>query len=84
MTIRITGVALRLLDGCVYLPAPARHAEGFWATDKVPFPSGFFVDRREALPIAKAAGQFRAHWAGIGRSEVGAYSGPELFSEDLW
>jgi len=46
--------------------------QGFWTSHNR------FVTRAEALPIAKAAGQFKR------RNQPGDYDGPELFSENLW
>jgi hypothetical protein len=82
----ITGVALLREDGAMWaLPAPCRHFHLFalaalQGTESEPCTQGFvtsagvFVDRVEALAIAKAAGQ-RVNKNG---------SPKELYSEDLW
>lgn len=86
---RITHVAVRV-DGEVYhaLP-PNRHHNVLQQMDRdgVDFlgrdEQGFltsasrFVDRLEAMEIAKASGQLK-------RRRPPHYQGPELFSEDLW
>lgn len=91
MSETITGVAVKFtLGSFMFVCAakePCRHndilsytrctdrddeIQGFWTSrDR-------FVTRAEALPIAKAAGQFKR------RNQPGDYDGPELFSEDLW
>lgn len=40
--------------------------------------AGRFVNRKEALVLARAAGQLRR------RKQPGDYDGDELFSEDVW
>lgn len=73
-----------------FLPQPHRHHDVFkqmgptllFRTHINPDDQGFltsegrFVNRIEALEIAKRAGQFNR--------KPGGYDGPELFSEDLW
>jgi hypothetical protein len=82
----IVRAAVRDCDGEVFhLAPPARHHtiihkfrvrpgredQGFLTSQ------GRYVDRLEAMAIAKSAGQLK-------RPETGGYQGPELFSEDLW
>ena len=87
--ITIVSAAVRDSTGMIYsLPAPARHhhivqnlrpliafrespEQGFLTSN------GEFASRAVAKQIAIAAGQAMA-------AVAGGYSGPELFSEDLW
>lgn len=86
---RLTGVALNWKGRVYTLPAPNRHHQLLaHATEILELPreacnvenqgfvtsSGRFVDRKEALGIARAAKQVRRD---IGRAKV-------LFSEDVW
>lgn len=85
---RITGVAIMDEKGRLWaLPAPHRHnhifalaalvadsAEGPMRGQGFTTSEGRFVERADALAIAKAAGQTRP----------GAQLGAMLYSEDLW
>lgn len=87
---RITRVAVRF-NGQVYsLPPPNRHHDVIWeiarveniatvraAGDNQGFldDSGRYLTRKEALPVALAAGQVL---------DVSNVRGKSLFSEDLW
>jgi hypothetical protein len=91
VTQTIVGVAIRRRDGLILsMPAPARHndvlrrvwhmnpnprrpvrgIQGFLTSD------GLFVDRRDAMKIARVNGQLRPGSA--------ASKTERLFSEDLW
>lgn len=89
MTERLTGVALRWEERVYSLPAPKKHHDLIaHAREILELPreacnatcqgfvtnTGRFVDRVEALAIAKAAGQVKRD---IGRARI-------LFSEDVW
>lgn len=85
---KITGVAILDQKGRLWaLPAPCRHhhifslaaflnddAEGSIRGQGFTTDAGRFVERAEALEIAKAAGQ----------TKPGANLGHQLYSEDLW
>lgn len=84
---KIVGVAM-LKNGLIYFrKAPARHANIFMdygrtglqaAEQGFLLDDGSFVNRVEALEIAKSNGQYR-------REELGnTTTFPHLFSEDLW
>lgn len=86
MTERITGVALLREDGAMWsLPAPSRHFHlfaliAFQGTEAEPCEQGFstsqgrFVDRKEAIVLAREAGQ-----------PIRKRDNPtQLYSEDLW
>jgi hypothetical protein len=87
-TERITGVAIVDTQGRIWaLPAPRRHchifamaaflgdsAEGNMRGQGFMTSLNRFVERADALEIAKAAGQTRP----------GAKLGHQLYSEDLW
>lgn len=93
VTETILGPALKVGRHVWWVGEPKRHHDIFPIIEKHDYISkeerinaeqGFYTDqgrflsREEALPIAKASGQFK-------REEgPGKYSGPELFSEDLW
>ena len=81
----ITHSAIRYQGETFALPAPNRHHHviryigGIRGPDIQGFLDnrGKFLNRREAMRVARAAGQ-------LIRPAVGGYQGPLLFSEDLW
>lgn len=81
----ITHSAIRYQGETFALPAPNRHHHvirhigGIRGPDIQGFLDnrGKFLNRREAMRVARAAGQ-------LIRPTVGGYQGPLLFSEDLW
>lgn len=86
MSERIAAVAMRVGGLAISMPQPSRHHNVLWEMDAQglsPFvhpinqgfltDSGRFVEREEAVGIAKAAGQIvEPRWP------------PHLYSEDLW
>lgn len=95
MTERIAAAAIHLAPLTLSMPPPARHhnlirqaaANGIEAricSDMQGFVTsiGRFVDRREAMLIARAQGQLIPRAAGFMEGEIS--SGDVLFSEDVW
>jgi len=95
----IATAAIRARDGTVWtLPRPARHhdilahmkAAGVSLEDRHSSDQGFiasdgrFVDRREAMTIALAAGQFLTERATCSGVRWKATLGGKLFSEDIF
>jgi len=90
---RIERVAIRHPDGRLWtVPAPGRHHHAIreaarygWPLDEIAESEqgftdnqGRFLNRCQALHVAKASGQLRR------KTTPGAYTGPELYLEDLW
>lgn len=86
---KIVGVAV-VYNGTLYsLPAPNRHHNVFRVINNVAGGCGFtnegfittsgvFLNRKEAMQLAKENGQLNR------RQGSQYYQGPELYSEDLW
>lgn len=81
---RITHVAIKYGGKTYSLPAPNRHHHVIRLIGGVRGPdtqgfldnNGNFLDRRQAMQLARGNGQLNRPTDG--------YQGPELFSEDLW
>lgn len=68
---------LRSMEGLGIPASHARNAEQGFVTS-----TGRFVDRREGMHIARAAGQLIPRAGGYMAGEIS--TGDELFSEDVW
>ncbi len=95
MNERITAAAIRFNGVVLSLPPPARHHHCIRAATHVGYDdwrpeheqgfetdTGRFVDRREAMLIARAQGQLIPRAGGYMQGEIS--NGDVLFSEDVW
>ena len=92
---QISAAALLIDDQIITLPPPARHHHLIHAACSVGYTDyvaqsmqgfvttyGRFVDREEAMVIARRANQVIPRTSGYTEGEIN--DGPKLFSEDLW